>query len=416
MAVATTSAAMSMLSKGKQKIDVMIINIHPTNMISFNLFTQAMTLDVISVVICDEHNELIAKKALDEGAYLYLQKPFNKDNIDEAENDVISNEKYKLKRKRGRKNMKETNEGKFQSTAINKIVMQKDCKEWTNDLHAKFMKVVQELGEGRCYPKEILEVIIHDVPDLTWMQVASHLQKCRRNDWRAPEERKHIRQPSSQGSSNDSKKKSTFQKYGIMPQTQRGTNFPISTLNTNQNFARGESSIQQQLYCPQHRVQPSYLNFIDQFNISFFLAQNYAGDGLQQQHRPLFEMLGSQGLQDSIIGNTNYSPALEFDSENHHNISDFSLDLNYNLNVNANKVSDTYVGSVTFNELGVANTNFQQYFGEPNMSNPSSIIGASYVNDVEGSDSNKKENCIVYFDFNNMDYLFHNHGPSSSNI
>ncbi|KAH0645012.1 hypothetical protein KY284_032896 [Solanum tuberosum] len=238
MAVGTTSIAMSMLSKGKQKIDVMIINIHPTNMISFNLLTQAMTLDVISVVICDEHNELIAKKALDEGAHLYLQKPFNveimkylwqlvlrekkqrekltkaseknrdhknvddtdeinvvgeneeqprekkiiinaeeqKDNIDEVENDVISNEKFKLKRKRGRKNMKETNEGKIQSSAINKVVMQKDCREWTIDLHAKFMKAVEELGEGRCYPKEILEVMIHEVPDLTRIQVASHLQ------------------------------------------------------------------------------------------------------------------------------------------------------------------------------------------------------------------------------------------------
>ncbi|WMV42224.1 hypothetical protein MTR67_035609 [Solanum verrucosum] len=377
-------------------------------------------------VICDEHNELIAKKALDEGAHLYLQKPFNveimkylwqlvlrekkqrekltkesdknrdhknvddtdeinvvgeneeqprekkiianaeeqKDNIDEVENDVISNEKFKLKRKRGRKNTKETNEGKIQSSAINKVVMQKNCREWTIDLHAKFMKAVQELGEGRCYPKEILEVMIHEVPDLTLMQVASHLQ-----------------------------------------------------------------------------VQPSYLNINDQFNNSFFSAQNYAGDGIQQQHGALFEMLGSQGLQDPIIGNTNYNPALEFDSENYHNhnISDFSFDLNvahgatysgcgtfgteirnatinkYNLNVNADKVSDTYVGSATFNELGVANTSFQQYIGEPNMSNPSSIIEASYVNDIEGSDSNKKENCNAYFDFNNMDYLFQNHGPSSSN-
>ncbi|KAK6779918.1 hypothetical protein RDI58_022102 [Solanum bulbocastanum] len=269
--------------KESKKIDVMIINIHPTNMISFNLLAQAMALDVISV---------------------------------------------------------------------------------------------------GCYPKEILEVMIRDVPDLTRMQVASHLQKCRRNDWTAPEERKHIHQLSSQGSSYDSKKKSTFQKYGIMSQTERGTNFSISTLNTNQNFARGESSIQQQLYCPQRRVQPSYLNFIDQFNNSCFSTQNYAGDGLQQQHGPLFEMLASQGLQDSIIGNTNHSLTLEFDCENHHNISDFSLDLNvahgatyqgcgtfgtkirnatinkYNLSLNADKVSDTYVGSVTFNELGVANTNF----------------------------------------------------------
>ncbi|XP_049378164.1 two-component response regulator ARR2-like [Solanum stenotomum] len=355
MAVGTTSAAMSMLSKGKQKIDVMIINIHPTNMISFNLLTQAMALDVISVV----------KKALDEGAHLYLQKPFNVEIMKYLWQLVLREKKQRAKlakeseKNRDHKNVDDTDEinvvreneeqprekkivanAEEQKYNIDEVEND-DCREWTNDLHSKFMKAVQELGEGRCYPKEILEVMIHDVPDLTQMQVASHLQKCRRNDWRAPQKRKHIRQSSSQGSSNDSKQK----------------------------------------------------------------TQNYAGDGIQQ-HGALFEMLGSQGLQDPIIENTNYSPALEFDSENHHNhnISDFSFDLNvahgetysncgtfgteirnatinkYSLNVNADKVSDSYVGSATFNELGVANTNFQQYIGEPNMSNPSSIIGASYVN------------------------------------
>ncbi|KAK6773993.1 hypothetical protein RDI58_029232 [Solanum bulbocastanum] len=51
-----------------------------------------------------------------------------KNNTDEVETDVESNENYKLRRKRG------------------------------------------------CYPKEILEVMKHDVPDLTRMQVASYLQ------------------------------------------------------------------------------------------------------------------------------------------------------------------------------------------------------------------------------------------------
>ncbi|XP_055800325.1 uncharacterized protein LOC129869710 [Solanum dulcamara] len=43
-------------------------------------------------------------------------------------------------------------------------------------------------------------------------------------------------------------------------------------------------------------------------------------------------------------------------------------------------------------------------------------LSASYATDIEGSDSNKKKNCDVYLDFNNMDYLFHNNGPPNSNL
>nr|GMD46968.1 two-component response regulator ARR14-like [Ipomoea batatas] len=67
-------------------------------------------------------------------------------------------------------------------------VKRKTCTEWTVDLHEKFMSAVHQLGDGRCYPKEILELM--NVPGLTRMQVASHLQKCRNDNWRAPEERR----------------------------------------------------------------------------------------------------------------------------------------------------------------------------------------------------------------------------------
>ncbi|KAK4424853.1 Two-component response regulator ORR26 [Sesamum alatum] len=60
--------------------------------------------------------------------------------------------------------------------------------EWTQELHEKFMDAVRKLGEGRCYPREILELM--NVPGLTRMQVASHLQKCRRGTWQSPNERK----------------------------------------------------------------------------------------------------------------------------------------------------------------------------------------------------------------------------------
>ncbi|MCE5167291.1 hypothetical protein HAX54_046613, partial [Datura stramonium] len=180
--------------------------------------------------ITDEHNNHLAKKALANGAYLYLKKsldeeivknlwqfvlseeiqqekarkgleangdPMNVDdigndniirddekigdknmlinteeqnnNINEDENDIISNEKYMSRRKRGRKSKKEINEGESQRSTINKTFKRKDSIKWTGDLHFKFMEATQQLGEESCLPKEILKVM--NVPGLTRMQV-----------------------------------------------------------------------------------------------------------------------------------------------------------------------------------------------------------------------------------------------------
>lgn len=68
-----------------------------------------------------------------------------------------------------------------------------------------------ELG---CYPKEILELM--NVPGLTRMQVASHLQKCRNDNWRAPEER---RAPpmSSASPASGSGSRNEQRRFGTMP-------------------------------------------------------------------------------------------------------------------------------------------------------------------------------------------------------
>ncbi|MCD7470081.1 hypothetical protein HAX54_009658 [Datura stramonium] len=79
--VHTASAAMSILSKEKKKIDVMIINVHSPNLHSFQLLEQSVALDIISLVVCDEHYELLAKKALDIEAYLYLKKPLDEEIV-----------------------------------------------------------------------------------------------------------------------------------------------------------------------------------------------------------------------------------------------------------------------------------------------------------------------------------------------
>ncbi|KAH0711962.1 hypothetical protein KY289_007921 [Solanum tuberosum] len=471
-----TSTTMLMLAKEKQKIDVMILNVHSLNPLSFDLLAQAVALDIISLVVCDEFDGLVAKKTLEKGAYLYLKKPFDENLVKYLWQFVLRKRIEKEKAKEGseihRDQMKiadisdndmvgenEEQFGKKKDVSNSEVVRRKDYTEWTDDLHSKFMEAVKQLGEGRCYPKAILYVM--NSPGLTRMQVASHLQKCRRNNWRSPKERKHIRRPSGQGSSSVSHEpKSSFRKFGTMPylqenvpnqqryqdQIQRGPEFSLPTLNINNIFAQEESSIQQQLYRPQLQVQPHYLGIGNPFSF----AQNNIGGELKQQHTPFFGMLGSQELQDPIMRNTHYRLNSVLNSEDHHSEKDYNFDLNvakgatyscsrivsgtdignttmndYNLNVNVNNVTtyssttmmpNTYVGNVTINELRAtnANANFQQYAREQNMSDPRNIVTTLYENFAEGSNSCVKENCDV--NFNNVEYLFQNLGPSGANL
>ncbi|MCD9644786.1 hypothetical protein HAX54_033221 [Datura stramonium] len=208
-------------------------------------------------------------------------------NINEDENDIISNEKYMSRRKRGRKRKKETNEGESQRSTINKTFKRKDSIKWNTDLHSKFVEATQQLGEGSCLPKEILK-----------------------------------------------------------------------------------------------------------------------------------------GLEDQIIESMSHELDMMFKSWDP---QDYSLDHNtqndYNLNLNVAHVA--YSGSATMsnndfenatiNGLRDANTNFQQYIGEKNMSNPSNVVMTLDASNINGSDSNEKENYELYFNFNNMDYLSQNlESPSAT--
>uniref|UniRef100_M1A188 Transcription factor n=1 Tax=Solanum tuberosum TaxID=4113 RepID=M1A188_SOLTU len=378
-------------------------------------------------VVSDEYNDLLAKKALKEGAYLFVKRPLNEeivkhlwqfiltkriqkdevrkesedeyqmnvddidkdnfvgdneklsgeknnvsdieeqsDNIHEAENNIVSNGECKLRRKSRRKNSKETNEGESQNTTINKVVRRKNCTKWTANLHAKFMKSLELLGEGSCYPKQIVEVM--NVPGLTRMQVASHLQKCRSDNWRSPEERKYNRRPSSNTSLSDSQQKNSFRKFGTMPHfqkniSQRNSELTFPTLHTNSTFVSGESSTQEPLYPPQFHVQPHHLNIGNSFNNSFSSISYNVGGVIQQQRGVSFETLdSSQQLQGSIIGSTNYRSDLTLNNGDRHTQNDYNLNLNvphgttYPGNI---MLFDIDIESATCNKLKVTNANFQ---------------------------------------------------------
>ncbi|KAK2985345.1 hypothetical protein RJ640_008696 [Escallonia rubra] len=124
------------------------------------------------------------------------------------DDDGTSTKKLKS-RKYARKNEKGESTNKTKAGRVRRKV----CTEWTDELHSKFMVAVGQLGEGRCYPKEILEHM--NVPGLTRMQVASHLQKCRNANWRAPEERKSL--PPCAPTSSNPHQHVPPRKFGSMP-------------------------------------------------------------------------------------------------------------------------------------------------------------------------------------------------------
>ncbi|KAK4377292.1 hypothetical protein RND71_003588 [Anisodus tanguticus] len=224
-------------------------------------------------------------------------------NIHKAKNEVIPNEIYKLRRKRGRKSKKEISEGERQSIAINKTVTRKVCTEWIVDLHAKFMEVVNVVA------------------------IIGELQKSK--NFIVSDQVKYLQSGYQQ--------RSSFRKYEIMPrlqtnipiqqqqcnpdQTQRDPEFLFSTHNTN-IFARGETSTLQQPYISQLQIQPHYIRIDNPFNNLFLLDQSNAGDGLGQQYGSLFEILGSQELQDPTIERTNYRLGLTFNNGDHHTQND----------------------------------------------------------------------------------------------
>ncbi|KAL3618206.1 hypothetical protein CASFOL_038527 [Castilleja foliolosa] len=219
--VELASAALSMLTSGKSKFDVIIANLNSPDLHGFKLLQLSVSMGLPTVVTSSDDNPYMAMRALESGAFLYVKKPITMDMlkclwqhvvrekikvIRERENlvapnnhgprvdhqetpsnleSMMNNEKSK---KKNRGSGGDTEEYGYANNRANNNVKRKMCTEWTQELHEKFLDAVEELGEGRCFPKDILDLM--NVPGLTRMQVASHLQKCRNANWRSPLERK----------------------------------------------------------------------------------------------------------------------------------------------------------------------------------------------------------------------------------
>ncbi|XP_060200365.1 two-component response regulator ARR11-like [Lycium barbarum] len=300
------STAMLMFSKGKENIDVMIINVNSFDLLSFKLLDQAVALYISSVVVCDEPGPFLAEKALNAGAYLYLKKPLLEEIVKYLWQFVLREKNQKKKVREGlEENGDQVNVIGDPDDIGNKDIIGNDeqdgeknvpnTEEHSNNIHKAENNIVSngkyKLRRKRgCYPTDILKAM--NVPGLTNRQVASHLQSFRRAKIYSPP-------PSGQGSSSGSQQRSSFRNFGTMLRLQTNVaNLKQQQRNIVQiqSGQKGDSSTQQQLYRTQLQVQPIYLNIDSPFNNPFLLVRNNVDGGIQQQHGSLFGMLGSQGL------------------------------------------------------------------------------------------------------------------------
>ncbi|EPS71319.1 hypothetical protein M569_03441 [Genlisea aurea] len=183
------SVAMSMLSSSA-KFDVIVANVDSPDLHGFKLVQQAAAVGVpiaermwnSVAVMSAEEDAAKAMKALEAGAFLFMEKPTTIEVVRLLWQHVVR-ERARIVRERdvvflerpaarGKKKFRAAADDLANSSTSN--VKKKMCTEWTQELHLRFMDAVETLGEGR----------------LTRMQVASHLQKCRNDNWRSPEERR----------------------------------------------------------------------------------------------------------------------------------------------------------------------------------------------------------------------------------
>ncbi|XP_051119617.1 two-component response regulator ARR2-like [Andrographis paniculata] len=264
--VELASSALAMLISGKVKFDAVVADINSPDLHGLKLLQQAVSMSLPTLMMSAEDDEATAVRALQIGAVLYIRKPItleilkslwqhvlreqirarrqaessNHGRLMGAKNPNLNlnlNLRHYSCRNNGDNNVEQNYRRRAMSNVginINGVknpeiiivdqdqdaarphgMKRKMCTEWNQELHQKFMDAVYQLGEGKCFPKDILQIM--NVPGLTRMQVASHLQKCRNYKWRLPKDRRG-QQPTGVAIIEDrSQEDNKPRKFGCMP-------------------------------------------------------------------------------------------------------------------------------------------------------------------------------------------------------
>ncbi|KAL6520718.1 hypothetical protein OROMI_032278 [Orobanche minor] len=272
------SIASSILSQGEAKFNLVMVDVKTSNLQGFKLVHDAVSLDLPVIVMASMATPTLVKCAIEDGAFLFMQKPTasdelkylwqhalrettrrSKENLGGENVEVdkmiesvtmmnrdLSMNKVTSDRKGGREIISFSSDDNNNNNNDDNVLAgqctsmkPKMCTEWTRELHEKFMAAVKQLGDGRCFPKDILELM--NVPGLTRMQVASHLQKCR-HGWQPSNERQGRRPKASKSSNSSIPTQTRTKKYGIIPRLVRGSLPQFPSTNNEQSVQMAASS------------------------------------------------------------------------------------------------------------------------------------------------------------------------------
>ncbi|KAI3448809.1 hypothetical protein Pfo_005474 [Paulownia fortunei] len=254
--VKLASTGLSILSKGKAQFDIVMANMNSPDSYGFQLLQDAIKMNFLVILMTNDDDAITTMRALEQGAFLCIKKPVTMQIMGYLWQHVLREKVRRLKQKKpireviehntlhkefreedlmeGNQNDNHNAEGKHKSkkklnsgTSQNDNAMfkKKVWTEWTEELHEKFLDAVTQLGEGRCYPKEILELM--NIPGLTRMQVASHLQKCRNAKWLPPNERKSKLANTEMTPRKNKAPRAKTARFGSMPHLDKSSEFHL---------------------------------------------------------------------------------------------------------------------------------------------------------------------------------------------
>ncbi|XP_022014836.1 two-component response regulator ARR12-like [Helianthus annuus] len=169
-------AALTMLTTTKDKFDLLLIASDMSEVDAITFLRLTKNMDILSMGGADDNFLL---KVLENGGFCVLNTPLTDEVIMDIRQDVIRARFHKFKMTDQSENQREQECESGQKRRPSGCAKKKRVRvEWTEEIHSRFIKAIHELGEKKCHPKNILELM--GVPGLTRLQVASHLQKCRR--------------------------------------------------------------------------------------------------------------------------------------------------------------------------------------------------------------------------------------------
>ncbi|KAM7260997.1 hypothetical protein ACFE04_026472 [Oxalis oulophora] len=191
-----------------KEIDFILADVNLPDMNRINFMSSAKKISNVPIIFMSAHNDKdLMLECLFKGALLYLIKPIKFSDVrylwqyvarmkkwvklsslkDKGEGLIRANNKSVVNKWVGPSSFweKQGSSSRINNNFVannsddNNLNATKKLRLWTPELHDKFVLAYDYLGSKEANPKKILELM--KVPKLTPMQVASHLQKHRRN-------------------------------------------------------------------------------------------------------------------------------------------------------------------------------------------------------------------------------------------